>query len=93
MDDKLKENKKEYDRIMEENKEIIKKFNEADIKKLDELRFINTVLASLYKNETTIKIFEYVFDYAIRHQIKINNQEKYQDWIIDIKCEEFENKG
>lgn len=90
--DKLEKNREEYKRIMEENKKIIKNFNEADIEKLDQIKFFNTLLASLY-SETTFNIFDFVFNYAIRHKIKLFKHKEYQDWIIDIKSKEFKEKG
>lgn len=90
--DKFDKNKQEYNRIMEENKKIIEKFNDSDIEKLDQIKFFNTLLASLY-NESTFHIFDFVFNYAIRHKIKLFKHKEYQEWIIDIKSKEFKNKG
>ena len=94
-----KMSREEFQKIKERSDKIRKDFENIDIKGLDEVKTFNQVLNCIkqclieYEKDKLFNAMDDIFNFCIRNKIKIINQTDIQDFIIDYKCKQFEEKN
>lgn len=74
-------------------KDLIKKYGGVTPPTLEQriARLIDDCIRILIEDKKEIAI-EKLFDFSILEELEIENKNKYQDYILNWRCEEFERK-